>query len=122
MPTALALAARARPGTGDALRSALATFSRSVDKRLNLNTRDRSKLTRGLAKLTPPEPADRVIDTSVIAPADGWAAVVLPELSTRAAAASSVNQLLRHLATAPGSKPSKAVAGRNRETGRRPGG
>jgi hypothetical protein len=44
----------------------------------------------------------------VIAPADGWAAAVLAELPARAAAASSASQLLRHLATAQGSKPSKA--------------
>jgi hypothetical protein len=108
MPTALALAARARPGTSDALRAAIATFSRSVDERVRLPTPDRSKLKRGLVKLTPPEPADGDIDTSVIAPADAWAVAVLPELSTQQGAASSVNQMLRHLATAPGSKPSKA--------------
>src|SRR5215469_3591974 len=108
MPTALAMAARARPGTSADLRSALETFSRSVDERQYLATPDRIKLTRGLTKLAPQEPAEGAIDTSVIVPADGWAAAVLPELSAWQGATASVSKLLRHLATAPGSKPSKA--------------
>jgi hypothetical protein len=108
MSTALALAARAGPETGHALRTALETFSKSVNERLTITAPDRSKLTRGLAKLAPSEPADGMIDTSLIAPVDGWAAAVLAELSTWQHAAADVSQLLRHLATAAGSKPSPA--------------
>jgi hypothetical protein len=108
LSTALAMAARARPGASEDLRSALETFSRSVDERRRLAPQVRSKLKRGLAKLAPEKPAEGAIDTSVITNADGWAAAVLPQLSAWQGTTTGVNKLLRHLATAPGSKPSKA--------------
>ncbi len=45
---------------------------------------------------------------SVIAPADGWAAAVLPRLATVTEGAAEVTALLRHLAAATGSKPTRA--------------
>jgi len=108
MSTALALASRADPPMSDALRSALGTFGKSVDERQNLPGPDRGKLRRGLAKLAPEAPEDGTVDTSVIAAGDGWAAAVLPALSAWQGEAASATRLLRHLATAPGSKPSGA--------------
>jgi hypothetical protein len=106
LSTALAMAARARPGTSEDLRSALEALSRSVDE-WSLAAQDRSKLKRWLARLLPQEPARGTIDTSVIVQADGWAGAVLPELSAWQGGTASVNGLLRHLAMAAGSKPSK---------------
>ena len=108
MSTALALASRADPPMSDALRSALETFGKSVDERQNLPGPDRSRLRRGLAKLAPEAPEDGTVDTVVIAAGDGWAAAVLPALSAWHGDAASATRLLRHLATAPGSKPSGA--------------
>jgi hypothetical protein len=51
-----------------------------------------------------PAAAPGTVDTSAIVPVDGWAAALLPDLRT-SAAAEKVNTLLRHLAAAQGSKP-----------------
>jgi hypothetical protein len=115
MSTALAMATRAQPGDGNELHAALTEFSRSVDARRYLSTPERSKLKRGLTKLAPDETGDAAINTSVIAPADGWATAVLPELSTWHGPSAGINRLLRHLATAPGSKPSAAWLATTRE-------
>lgn len=120
---ALALAAQAQPGTSALLHSAIRKFADSVSERTQLGAPGRARLRRQLVALTlSGDQPDEVIDTSVVAPGDGWAAAVLPKLAAwheaEDASAASANTLLRHLATASGSKPSKAWLARARELAR----
>lgn len=80
------------------------TLIASVDARSHLAGEDRSLLRTGLLKLLPSADTGGV-DVSVIAGGDGWARVVVPELTAAGLDASAVNALLRHLATTTGSKP-----------------
>lgn len=120
---ALAMAAQAKPGTSADLRSAIQELAHSVSERTHLGVSERARLRRGLLTLAPSgEQPDEAVDTSLIAPGDGWAAAVLAELAAWRGApgvsAPSVNNMLRHLATAPGSKPSKAWLARAGELAR----
>ena len=123
---AIGMAAQARPGTSADLRPAIEELARSVNERPELGAPRRARLRRQLLALTlDGDQPDEMIDTSVVAPGDGWAAVVLPELramhEAQGASAPSVNTLLRHLVTASGSKPSKAWLARARELAREAG-
>jgi hypothetical protein len=75
----------------------------NIERRTHLDRNDRVALRSRLLKLLP-QASDDVLDTSSIAPVDGWSAVVLPELGTRPETA-LVNRLVRHLAAGRGSKP-----------------
>ena len=120
---ALGMAARASPGTSADLRSAIEEVAMSVNERTQLGVPDRARLRRELLVLMPPggQP-EEAINTSLIAPCDGWSAAVLPELAgwqgTLGPSTQSVNRMLRELATAPGSKPSKAWLARAAELAR----
>lgn len=105
--TALMMATRVSPGDTEEFRSAIAAFAQSVGRRDKLAAVCRNRLKRGLAKLAQAEPDDGTLDLSVISSGDGWSAVVGSELSRWHQATAGVNALLRHLAAASGSKPSK---------------
>ena len=75
----------------------------SLEHRANLRARERNSLRSRLLRMLP-NPAPGAVDTSAIVSVDGWAAALLPDLPT-SAAAEKVNALLRHLTTANGSKP-----------------
>jgi len=88
----------------------------SLEHRANLRARERNSLRSRLLRMLP-NPAPGAVDTSAIVSVDGWAAALLPDLPT-SAAAEKVNALLRHLTTANGSKPTNkwlaAAAGASR--------
>src|SRR5215470_5657889 len=75
----------------------------SLERRVNLRAQVRNSVRRRLLGMLP-SAVSGAADTSAIVPVDGWAAVLLPDLRT-SAAAEKVNALLRHLAAAQGSKP-----------------
>jgi hypothetical protein len=82
----------------------------SVDRRRMLPPGERNQLRSRLVRLLPRLPA-QTVDTSAIAPVDGWAAAVLPGLQATDQPL-TVNALLRHLTDAAGSKPTpKWLAG-----------
>lgn len=124
MSKAFAIAAQAQPGTSADLRSAVQELAHSVKERTKLGAPARARLRRQLLLTLPPsgEQPDEAIDTSLIAPDDGWAAAVLPELAAWHGAAGvsapSVNNMLRHLVAASGSKPSKTWLARAGELAR----
>jgi len=76
----------------------------SVARRRHLAPEDRSAVRARLLKLLPAGDHGTV-DTSLIAPADGWAARMVPCLATLNEGTAEVTALLRHLATATGSRP-----------------
>jgi hypothetical protein len=123
MSKAFAIAAQAQPGTSAELRPAIEELAHSAKELTHLGARERARLRRRLLALTPPgvQP-EETIDTSLIEPGDGWAAAVLPELAAwqgaAGASAPSVNNMLRHLAAASGSKPSKTWLARAGELAR----
>jgi Domain of unknown function (DUF4132) len=86
----------------------------SVDGRRELSADDRSAVRTRLVKLLPVADTGTV-DTSMIVPADGWAAVVLPRLATLTQDTGEVTALLRHLAAANGSKPTRAWLAHSQE-------
>jgi Domain of unknown function (DUF4132) len=92
---------------GDAAVSAIRALVDSVDQRRALTAVDRSAVRIRLLKLLPPVDSGTA-DPSVIVPGDGWAAVVLPHLAALTEGTAEVTLLLRHLATATGSKPTQA--------------
>jgi Domain of unknown function (DUF4132) len=92
---------------GDAAVSAIRALVDSVDRRRALSAVDRSAVRTRLLKLLPPVDSGTV-DTSVIVPGDGWATTVLPHLATLTDGTGEVMALLRHLAAATGSKPTRA--------------
>jgi len=96
------------PVAGDeAAVAAIRELLGSVDGRRQLAADDRSAVRTRLVKLLPA--ADNgTVDTSMIVPADGWAAVVLPHLATLTEGTAEVTALLRYLAAATGSKPTRA--------------
>jgi hypothetical protein len=107
------MAARATPGTSDQLRAAFGEVAKAVDQASYVSAPARARLRRELLACTlPGERPGEAIDISLIAPGDGWATAVLRELAawqaTPGASARDVNTVLRHLAGASGSKPSKA--------------
>ena len=78
----------------------------SVNRRWHLAPEDRSAVRARLLKLLPAD--DRgAVDTSLIASADGWAATVIPCLSALTEGTAEVTALLRHLAAATGSRPTR---------------
>jgi len=79
----------------------------SVDRRRELPAGDRRMVRARLLQLLPAADAGTV-DTSVITEGDGWAATVLPRLATLTEGSGEVTALLRHLAAATGSKPTRA--------------
>jgi len=78
----------------------------SVDRRRQLAADDRTAVRTRLLKLLPADHTGTV-DTSLIVPADGWAATVIPCLATLTEGTAEVTALLRHLAAATGSKPTR---------------
>jgi hypothetical protein len=77
----------------------------SVARRRHLAPEDRSAVRARLLKLLPAD--DRgAVDSSLIAPADGWAATMIPYLATLNEGTAEVTALLRHLAAVTGSRPS----------------
>jgi Domain of unknown function (DUF4132) len=78
----------------------------SVGRRRHLASDDRNAVRARLLKLLPAD-EDGTVDTSLIAPADGWAATVIPCLVNLTEGIAEVNALLRHLAAATGSKPAR---------------
>jgi hypothetical protein len=93
--------------TDDAAVAAIRELLDSVDGRRELPPDARSAVRTRLVKLLPAVDSGTV-DTSVIAPGDGWAATVLPHLATLTEGTGEVTALLRHLAEATGSKPTRA--------------
>ena len=91
----------------DAAVAAIGELLDSVDGRQKLSADDRSAVRTRLVRLLPVADTGTV-DTSMIVPADGWAAVVLPRLATLTQDPGEVTALLRHLAGANGSKPTRA--------------
>jgi hypothetical protein len=92
---------------GDVAVSAIRALVDSVDRRRALSAVDRSAVRARLLKLLPAVDSGAV-DTSVIVPGDGWAAVVLPHLTALTDGTAQSTALLRHLAAATGSKPTRA--------------
>jgi hypothetical protein len=78
----------------------------SVNRRRHLALDDRSAVRARLLKLLPAD-STGAVDTSLIASADGWAATVIPCLAALTEGTAEVTALLRHLAAATGSKPSR---------------
>jgi Domain of unknown function (DUF4132) len=93
--------------TDDASVATIRELLGSVDRRRGLSADDRSAVRTRLVKLLPVADTGTV-DTSMIVPADGWAAVVLPRLATLTHDTAEVTALLRHLAAANGSRPTRA--------------
>jgi hypothetical protein len=91
----------------DAAVAAIRELLSSVDGRRQLSADDRSAVRARLVKLLPAADTGTV-DTFMIAAADGWAAVVLPQLASLTEGTGEVTALLRHLAAATGSKPTRA--------------
>ena len=86
----------------------------SVHGRRQLAADDRSAVRTRLVQLLPAADTGTV-DTSVIVPGDGWAAVVLPRLATLTEGTAEVTLLLRHLAATTGSKPTRAWLAHSQE-------
>jgi Domain of unknown function (DUF4132) len=74
-----------------------------IGHRVDLAREDSVALRGRLVKLLPQSSRDG-LDTSPIAPVDGWSAAILAELGTRPETA-LVNRLVQHLAAGRGSKP-----------------
>jgi len=76
----------------------------SVARRRHLAPEDRCAVRSRLLKLLPAD--DRgAVDTSLFAPVDGWAVTMVTYLATLNEGTAEVTALLRHLATATGSRP-----------------
>jgi len=96
------------PVAGDeAAVTAIRELLDSVDRRRELSADERSAVRTLLVKMLPAAGTGPA-DTSMIVPADGWAAAVLPHLAALTEGTAEVTALLRHLAAATGSKPTRA--------------
>ncbi len=107
MATAARVAAWCAEPADPGVRSAVTELAAAVSRCSQLSARHRSKIMRSLAGLAPQPPRDGPLDMSLITSGDGWSAAVLDRLGGWAGAALPANLLLRHLASAVGSKPAK---------------
>src|SRR5258708_3341545 len=106
-PAAARVAAWCAEPADPGVRSAVTELAAAVSRCSQLSARHRSKIMRSLAGLAPQPPRDGPLDMSLITSGDGWSAAVLDRLGGWAGAALPANLLLRHLASAVGSKPAK---------------
>jgi hypothetical protein len=107
MATAARMAAWCAEPSDPDVRGAVVELTAAVGRRSQLSARHRGKIMRSLAGFAPPTPGDGPLDMSLITSGDGWSAAVLDHLGEWAGAALPANLLLRHLASAAGSKPAK---------------
>jgi hypothetical protein len=79
----------------------------TVDANRQIMARDRARLRRRLLSLRPEVPAGAPLEITMIRPDDGWSRAVLDRAARWQGDRRGANLLLRHLAIATGSKPSR---------------
>jgi hypothetical protein len=106
MDVAVALAGWCDPGE-PMLLHAVEMLAATVDANRQIMARDRARLRRRLLSLRPEVPAGAPLEITMIRPDDGWSRAVLDRAARWQGDRRGANLLLRHLAIATGSKPSR---------------
>ncbi len=107
MDAASALAVRCGQPGDPGLLDAVEALAAAVEAQGQMLARDRTKIRKRLMSLRPDVPAGGPLDMTLIRPDDGWSAAVLDEAARWQGDPGGANQMLRHLAAAAGSKPSR---------------
>jgi Domain of unknown function (DUF4132) len=104
---AAALAVRCGRPVDRGLLEAVEVLGVAVDAHSGMLARDRTRIRNKLRSLRSQAPAGESLDTTMIRPGDGWSAAVLEQAARWRGDPGGANLLLRHLAAAAGSKPSR---------------
>lgn len=107
MDVAVALAGWCDQPGEPMLLHAVEMLAAAVDANRQIPARDRARLRRRLLSLRPEVPAGAPLEITMIRPDDGWSRAVLDRAARWQGDRRGANLLLRHLAIATGSKPSR---------------
>ena len=107
MDVAVALAGWCDQPGEPMLLHAVEMLAATVDANRQIMARDRARLRRRLLSLRPEVPAGAPLEITMIWPDDGWSRAVLDRAARWQGDRRGANLLLRHLAIATGSKPSR---------------